>query len=77
MTHSKSAVPIGNGHAHLATTSATNPTGGNGGADMKGRFYSFTEAFDKPEKLNTTPVVWVDPKPLFRVAVSWASTVYR
>ena len=71
MTHSKSAVPLSNGNAPLAAAN------NNNSADMKGVFYSFTEAFDKPEKFSATPIVWVDPKPLFRVGVTWASTVYR
>ena len=76
MTHSQSALPLmSNGNAP-SVSAANNVNGAN--ADMKGVFYSFTEAFDKPEKLNSTPIVWVDPaKPLFRVSVTWASTVYR
>ena len=69
-----SVAPAMNGTGHAATA-------GNGNeeeADMKGVFYSFTEAFDKPEKLTSTPISWVDPaKPLFRLSITWDSTVYR
>ena len=80
LTHSQSALPLSNGNAPSAAEAgdgSNNNVTANNNPDMKGVFYSFTEAFDKPEKLNSTPINWVEAKPLFRVSVTWASTVYR
>ena len=72
-----SVAPAMNGTGHSAGAAGNNH-GNDEDADMKGVFYSFTEAFDKPEKLSSTPISWVDPaKPLFRVSITWDSTVYR